>query len=718
MATGIRPVWGDGRSDPLHLSDETPKLDAELFDPSVGDGLVAFFTRALHRKPAKRFDTADQMRQAWRALFAAAVRPSSSQEGDTTPPDTVELERLADLADDDTPVVELGLSGAALAALDRLGLGTAAQLVSFRPSDLSWATGLGLVVRREVFDAIARLRLRLDVTADDDDASVDRLVTTLLPKPQTAQSQQDRPVLHTLLGLSAFDGLGEGSVLPLAGDDAELATWPGAAEVKSARGLDRAAFDAVLQRARSRWLRQPAVTQARNDLVAILEHAGGVLSGEELALGLLGRRGSIATGGERLRRARAVVRAGLEAEALRESNRFTWRRLGGGAAVVVALANRPASDVDDALDGEELADYAANLGAVADQLAAADPLHTPGAALERLRRVAPPAGLPLLSDHRLARLAAASSATAAVSSRLELYPRALASARAVRIARAGLLGRGTVGEEEIRARVRTRFPDAAPLPPRPELDSILREEVGLEWSTEPTAPGGLPLAPGFRVPPTAAAGLTAIGGSGTRYRTGTSTSASDEARATAELTDERLRRHAAQGGYLVLTVTPDQQERAVRALTALGAVEAHGDRLVIEALHAETAAKGIDWDRAILATDAGGAGGPGWPKLMAVAKAAVARIRAQLVSGPEHIVLTHPGLLARYDLFGLVDDLRERTRLPEAGQALRTLWVLIPAADPRAAPALAGRAVPVTASTEHLALPEVWLKNLHKTLVA
>ena len=82
-------------------------------------------------------------------------------------------------------------------------------------------------------------------------------------------------------------------------------------------------------------------------------------------------------------------------------------------------------------------------------------------------------------------------------------------------------------------------------------------------------------------------------------------------------------------------------------------------------------------------------------------------------------MITHPGLLARYDLLGLLDDLRERTtRIAEDAQTLRTLWVLIPTDDPSAAPALSGRAVPITTPTEHLALPDLWLRNLHHTTAA
>jgi serine/threonine protein kinase len=80
MATGTRPVWGDGRTDPIHLDDEKPRLDSELVDPTVRDGLLRFFAKALHRQPASRYDTVDEMRQAWRAVFAAAAQPATTDE--------------------------------------------------------------------------------------------------------------------------------------------------------------------------------------------------------------------------------------------------------------------------------------------------------------------------------------------------------------------------------------------------------------------------------------------------------------------------------------------------------------------------------------------------------------------------------------------------------------------------------------------------------------
>jgi serine/threonine protein kinase len=75
MATGTRPVWGDGSTDPIFLDDQEPRVDAELLDPSVREGLIRFFAKALHRRPSARFDTCDEMRQAWRVIFASAARP-------------------------------------------------------------------------------------------------------------------------------------------------------------------------------------------------------------------------------------------------------------------------------------------------------------------------------------------------------------------------------------------------------------------------------------------------------------------------------------------------------------------------------------------------------------------------------------------------------------------------------------------------------------------
>jgi hypothetical protein len=209
MATGTRPKWGDGRTDPLHLPDDVPQIDADLFDPSVRDGLVRFFEKALHRSPAKRFDTADEMRLAWRALFATAGRGITTSDGE--PVDRAALEQLAATATPSTPVAELGLSAVAVSVLERRGIGTVEQLLGMSTMEWNRATGVGLQVRREVLDVVALLRDHLEVepTADDEVVSIDRLAKLLVPKPTTPQAQADGPPLAYLLGLEYQGTIGE-----------------------------------------------------------------------------------------------------------------------------------------------------------------------------------------------------------------------------------------------------------------------------------------------------------------------------------------------------------------------------------------------------------------------------------------------------------------------------------------------------------------------------
>ncbi len=99
----------------------------------------------------------------------------------------------------------------------------------------------------------------------------------------------------------------------------------------------------------------------------------------------------------------------------------------------------------------------------------------------------------LLDERRLVRLAAAASRNAAVTPRLEIYPRDLDAVRALRLAQAGLVSprpglerSRQLDEAQVRARVRTRFPElAAELPPRPALDTALREAgFELDWSPQ------------------------------------------------------------------------------------------------------------------------------------------------------------------------------------------------------------------------------------------
>lgn len=152
-------------------------------------------------------------------------------------------------------------------------------------------------------------------------------------------------------------------------------------------------------------------------------------------------------------------------------------------------------------------------------------------------------------------------------------------------------------------------------------------------------------------------------------------------------------------------------------LAELGAGIVDLDAEIIGALRAFASERGIDWDRAIVAADAAGPNGPRWASpLLSVVREALAPLPERLLTGAAHQLLVHPGLLARYERLGLLDELREAvTRRPRPGQTLRTLWVLVPALDPNALASVDGAAVAVTTPAERLALPAAWTQNLHQT---
>jgi hypothetical protein len=287
----------------------------------------------------------------------------------------------------------------------------------------------------------------------------------------------------------------------------------------------------------------------------------------------------------------------------------------------------------------------------------------------------------------------------------------MAGERALGLARTALLGVGTLNEEQLRERVRTRFPDAAALPERPALDRLVASTVGLEWFSPAGSDQG-----GYRVPPPpeALSASSAFGRSVTRY-TRVAAVPDDDRHIAAEAHD-RLQRSVEGGGFLTVTTSTDRYLQAERDLAAAFAVEVVDvDAALLAAMHSYAAERTIRWADAVVPADAAGAEGPRWQNLLRVARAAAAEFEAGLLARPA-VLLTRPGLLARYGLLdGLVDRLRDRTTVrSEPGQVLRTVWLLAAAEDPTAKPTVDGAVVPVQTPTQWMPLPEPWLRGAHR----
>ena len=344
MATGTVPIYGGGESHPTQVEDEAT-VDAEMFDPAIADGLVAFFSRALRRAPRARFDTVADTAQAWAAVFAEVPQAAAEATADPLPGD--DRDALAAVATLATSLKESGLTPRAVSALGKYDVTTVGELLAlggFQTSKIArvseatrkeirrrvraWREALGAPAAPEVDDAA-------DAAAPTDSArGVDAVLARLLPPPG-AHDTTETTAVRLLLGMAD----------PTAG--APL-TWPTPDEVSAEVGLTAAHLREVAAKARTHWGVDAVLAEIAGELIALLEDAGGVMGAGELARALLATRGSTADEPLRTTQAVGLVRAAIEVEQERGgASRVDLRRTPAGVLValepMILLLPRPAS---------------------------------------------------------------------------------------------------------------------------------------------------------------------------------------------------------------------------------------------------------------------------------------------------------------------------------------------------------------------------------------
>ena len=723
MAAGSLPRWGDGRSEPAVLDCEAA-VDADAFEPAVREGLTAFFGRALRREFGERFDNAQEMLRAWRQVFLAASRPETVPDPPPAavpdPPPAVGVGGAAL----DTLLAEIGLSARGLHAAERMNVRTVRDLLAFPLIRVNRMRGVGSRTRRELTELARRLAERFPdaaaapkavpeeeaaapgaaVAAPGEEAaraSVDALTGLLLPAGRTARSRRDAERLAPLLGLDAADGAGPSPDPDGAGP---APAWPSQSDAARILGIAPAGISHALARARGRWSKEAAFTRLRDDVVELLETHGGVMTAPELAAALLARRGSVQEEPLRSRRAAACVRAAVEMEGQRAAPRWIVRRIAGPGRALLA---RDALDEQGAprVDGQKLADFAARLGRAADELAQRDPLASPARALEALQAIPVPAGVEPPPPNRLAALAAAASHGAALSRRLEFHPRGMAPARTLKLALGALAGAPTLDSDAIRRRVAGRFPDAAPLPRRPELDTLLAE-AGSDLRWNPEADGGRGAYEG-RPLRTFVTVASATGRTRTSSGARRAADAPDAPWGEGDDFEQRLRRALAGQAFLALTAAPHRLAEAERVLAAAFAVDARSfDALLIRHMRAAARDAGADWS-VVLRADRQPADSTDRANLLRLVEhRALPRVRDELAAAPRAVLLTNLGLLARYGRMTFLDELRDA-----AGRAGGPpgVWLLVPDDEQETRPMLDGRPVPVFTAAQWARVPGAWL---------
>ncbi|MGW7002051.1 BREX system serine/threonine kinase PglW [Streptomyces sp. NPDC054933] len=752
MASGERPVWGDGSGDPRTTSDEHPALAEDLFEPGLREGLTTFFDRALHRDTARRFDSLKQMGAAWRDLFtrADAVPPATTPATASADAETLqEIRDAAALAAElKTELIAAGLSPRAVSVAADLGASTVGELVSLPPHRLSQARGAGVLIRNELkrrhrqwtkalrrkaavetattvetgkaAKAASVSAKRAAATSETDAAvidqmtargSVDQLAALLAPGPTRANSSKS-DVIRATLGLPA-DGPEPD---PWEG---ELAAWPTQVAIASALQTAQPTVSRHHVAAIKEWAETGWLHHIRNELVAVLEAGGRIMTVQELAVELRVSHGAGSdTPARTLAKALAVVRAAVEAEALPDGRdeqhqpRLTVLRR--GERVLVALDSLPGSNAPSA---PHLADYAAKLGAKADELAASDPLPGRASVVRDLRAVPTPEGMAPLAETRLVALASAAATKAAASPRLELYPRDLSLDRALRISQAPAGVRRDLGitVEDLLAKVHYRFPEldfGSPTHVTVE-DALKKADFPLEYDTA---------AQRFRPPAPSVNGTQLRSGMSTGTQTATGDSAMGAAAAGRDpdaLLTGKLQGAVQRGGFVALNVHLKYLAGAAEAVAgAFPVVPVNLAQVFLGEFRALAGEHGTDWTKVLGADTTFTRSG----ELPAGLRSYVSRVwprvaeRIAEMAGAQQgeVVFVHTaGLLGRYweaggreTLVGLQNAARR------GGASPHGLWLLCPSESPRGVSHLDRRTVEVLGEAERVVLERSFLDVL------
>ena len=716
-------------------------VEAERFDAAVRDRLTAFFRRAFARDTSVRFTSAEAMRQAWGEALSAPA----------------EAEKVAavslDLARADTAVDALPLSARARNALDRAGVSTVAELLLLPRNQLSVVRGVGTHVAREIVALADQLRERLAIenrpalvpgfvyprllleapeagleasialrlasagikTTVDAALAPAQRIEKLLGEPYAAalrerlaalagaeprsgslaewsseligraSANEAHRRLRVLVGLDPFPDDRPDSGLPAARTVAEVA---------GAFGIEPAQVYSSLQFLRTkRWAGHAAAASLSEAVVSALDPMAPAAPFPDLAIALARSRTDGEPGEVDLRSAAALLRVALELRSFPQEGRsqtrpFSWRRIGSTPWV-----SRES----------EVLDTLAALAERADQLATTEPL--PSSEVVRAALAEVVADTPLASQpaDRVLALAARASESAAASARLELYPRQMEAARAVALSLAALSG-GNLTPEVVKKRVAARYPEAAPIPDRPMLDSLLALH-GLIFA--PDTGMGEYIRPGER----AHTSLTVMVPTRKETLPGFPHRRSPEAQR-ADAFQDQLDRGIAAGRFRAVQVRADLAGPATAALAAAVKTTAISlDREISAAMRSKALDLEVDWGN-VLKADRQGPEGPDWPLLVELVRQATDGVVDALLRRREKtLVLAWPGAFARYGLSGALTRIVEGA---ERGDAPAVL-LIVPSHADGTAPSINGRLpVPAPLASQRLVMPDAWLAHAHK----
>jgi len=273
---------------------------------------------------------------------------------------------------------------------------------------------------------------------------------------------------------------------------------------------------------------------------------------------------------------------------------------------------------------------------------------------------------------------------------------------------AAVLGSG-LSPKQVQQRVAARYPEAAELPVRPELDSLL-EAHGLHFN---------PTANKYERP-----GEQLGADLGTTFSSLTRVSSSvpavlraPEAKVMAKRDfDERIQNALERRSLRVLGVVADRAETAALALQSrFGLEPVCFDKRLSDHLRKAVQEANIPNAEVVYQTDHDGPTGAAWPMLCKLADQAATTLADELFPPTEPLLLVQPGLIARYHLDGFLNRLIQASQQDEA----QAILLLVPAHETGGIPKINGElTIGSILPSQALWIPRAWLSANEKAPAA
>jgi hypothetical protein len=476
--------------------------------------------------------------------------------------------------------------------------------------------------------------------------------------------------------------------------------WASQSEVATDIKLSAGRINHIIVADRKRWAKDSNVTEFRSRISDELLILGGIITIDEiisLTIQLYPASSTISPQQQKVF-ASAIARAAVETEDLLDSPRFAIRRF----RTKIVVTTSPL-----------LATYIDKIGMVADKLAEADPLLPSTrvfAELYKIEQPESPKGANPLTNDRLIKLAAELGDNSALSSRQEIYPKNMPVERVFRLGVGALTGLGigvnnSFTVEIIKERLQSRYPQAQPIPNPPELDKLLRE-VGLDvqWNESKK-----------EYQRTVKSVLLTEGSSAPlRYSTTNPIKATEVTPEIAEAKtfEDRLNQAYKSGGFLVLTVRPSRVRIAEKELLKrFGLEKVSFDQLLFQFLKQKAKELEIDWAM-IENADGSSHQSQDWQNLLRVVDSVKDQILTNLLQREKPILLVHAGLIARYDLMILLENLRDQIG---HDKSCPCLWVLVADDGLNPRPILDHQVIPLISNGQRANISEPWMDNYHRS---